>query len=91
MKTIAPDGQFKQMFEELKDDPEYLAELKKIEEDEKECRYEKFIVLYNKPGNPPNAIPWTGLEPTLEFIKEKLEDGYTVKVKPYTREEWKER
>ena len=51
-------------------------------------KYEKFMVLYNKPGNPPNAVPWTGLEPTLEFIKGKLEEGYVVQVKPFTREEW---
>lgn len=51
-------------------------------------KYEKFVVLYNKPGNPPNAVPWTGLEPTLEFIKGKLEEGYTVQVKPFTRENW---
>ena len=51
-------------------------------------KYEKFLVLYNKPGNPPNAIPWTGIGPTMEFIKEKLEDGYVVQVKPFTRDEW---
>ena len=51
-------------------------------------KYEKFMVLYNKPGNPPNAVPWTGLDPTLEFIKGKLEEGYTIQVKPFTREEW---
>ena len=51
-------------------------------------KYEKFVVMYKKNGNPPNAVPWTGLEPTLEFIKEKLEEGCTVQVKPFTREEW---
>ena len=47
-------------------------------------KYEKFMVLYNKPGNPPNAIPWTGIGPTMEFIKEKLEEGCIVQVKPFT-------
>ena len=51
-------------------------------------KYEKFMVLYNKPGNPPNAIPWTGIDQTIEFVKEKLEEGYAVQVKPFTREEW---
>lgn len=51
-------------------------------------KYEKFMVLYNKPGNPPNAIPWTGIDQTIEFVKEKLEEGYVVQVKPFTREEW---
>ena len=55
-----------------------------------EAKYEKFMVLYNKKGNPPNAVPWTGLDPTIDFIREKLEDGYVVRVKPFTREEWGE-
>lgn len=48
----------------------------------------KFIVLYNKPGNPPNAVPWTGIDQTMKFVKEKLEDGYVVQVKPFTKDEW---
>lgn len=55
----------------------------------KESRYEKFVVLYNKKGNPPNAVPWTGLDPTMDFIREKLEEGYMVQVYPYLRDEWK--
>ena len=51
-------------------------------------KYEKFMVLYNKSGNPPNAVPWTGIDQTIEFVKEKLEEGYAVQVKPFTREEW---
>lgn len=51
-------------------------------------KYEKFVVLYNKPGNPPNAVPCTGLEQTLQFVHDKLEEGCTIKVKPFTREEW---
>lgn len=51
-------------------------------------KYVKFMVLYNKPGNPPNAVPWTGIDQTMEFVKEKLEDGYVVQVKPFTRDEW---
>ena len=52
-------------------------------------KYEKFMVLYSKNGNPPNAIPWTtGIGPTIEFIKEKLEEGYAIQVKPFTCKEW---
>ena len=51
-------------------------------------KYEKFVVLYNKPGNPPNAIPWTGIDQTMQFVHDKLEEGYMVQVKPFTREEW---
>ena len=51
-------------------------------------KHVKFIVLYNKPGNPPNAVPWTGIDQTMEFVKEKLEDGYVVQVKPFTKDEW---
>ena len=51
-------------------------------------KYVKFMVLYNKKGNPPNAVPWTGIDRTIEFIREKLEDGYIVQVKPFTMEEW---
>lgn len=51
-------------------------------------KYEKFMVLYNKSGNPPNAIPWTGLEQTMQLVHDKLEEGYVVQVKPFTRDEW---
>ena len=51
-------------------------------------KYVKFMVLYNKLGNPPNAVPWTGIDQTLDFIREKLESGYIVQVKPFTMEEW---
>jgi hypothetical protein len=63
----------------------------KVGERSSECetpKYEKFMVLYNKPGNPPNAIPWTGLDQTMQFVHDKLEEGYVVQVKPFTREEW---
>lgn len=49
---------------------------------------EKYMVLYNKPGNPPNAVPWTGIDLTMIFIKEKIEDGYVVQVKPFISEDW---
>ena len=48
----------------------------------------KFMVLYNKPGNPPNAVPCTGIDQTMEFVEEKLEDGYVVQVKPFIKDEW---
>lgn len=51
-------------------------------------KYEKFMVLYNRKGNPPNAVPWTGLDQTVDFIREKLEEGCIIQVKPFTREEW---
>ena len=51
-------------------------------------KYVKFMVLYNKPGNPPNVVPWTGIDQTMEFVEEKLEDGYVVQVKPFTKEQW---
>lgn len=43
-----------------------------------EKKYVKFLVQYNKPGNPPNAVPWTGIDLAMEFVKEKLEAGYVV-------------
>ena len=55
---------------------------------EMDGKYVKFMVLYNKPGNPPSAVPWTGIDQTMEFVKEKLEDGYVVQVKPFTKDEW---
>ena len=57
---------------------------------EMDDKYVKFVVLYNKPGNPPNAVPWTGIDQTMKFIRERLEDGYVVQVKPFTRDEWSE-
>lgn len=57
-------------------------------EEEEQTKYEKFMVLYNKRGNPPNAVPWTGLDQTIDFIRGKLEEGCVVQVKPFTREEW---
>lgn len=51
-------------------------------------KYEKFLVLYKKEGHPSNAVPWTGIEQTMSFIREKLEDGYSIQVKPFTREDW---
>lgn len=56
--------------------------------EEMDGKYVKFMVLYNKPGNPPNAVPWTGIDQTMEFVEEKLEDGYVVRVKPFTKDEW---
>lgn len=53
-----------------------------------EKKYVKFLVQYNKPGNSPNAVPWTGIDQTLKFIKEKLEAGYVIQVKPFTMDEW---
>ena len=60
--------------------------LRNIEMDSK--KYEKFMVLYSKNGSPSNAIPWTGIDLTIEFIREKLEEGYAIQIKPFTREEW---
>ena len=51
-------------------------------------KYEKFVVLFSKGKSPPNAIPWTGIDQTMEFVREKLEEGYTIQVKPFTREDW---
>ena len=62
-----------------------LIEKRGEEMDEK---YEKFLVLYKKEGHPSNAVPWTGIEQTISFIREKLEDGYSIQVKPFTRENW---
>ena len=53
-------------------------------------KYVKFMVLYNKPGNPPNAVPWTGIDQTMKFIRERLDDGYVVQVKPFTMDGWSE-
>lgn len=50
-------------------------------------KYEKFTVVYIK-NEAAKAVPWTGIDQVMKFIQEKLEDGYTVQVKPYTREEW---
>lgn len=50
-------------------------------------KYEKFTVVYIK-GESAKSMPWTGIDQVMKFIQEKLEDGYTVQVKPYTREEW---
>lgn len=50
-------------------------------------KYEKFTVVYIK-DEAANAVPWTGIDQVMKFIQEKLEEGYTVQVKPYTREEW---
>ena len=47
----------------------------------------KFMVLYNNPGNPPNAVPCTGIDQTIKFVRERLEDGYVVQVKPFTKEQ----
>ena len=51
-------------------------------------KYVKFLVLYNKPENPQNAVPCTGIDQTMEFVKEKLDDGYVVQVKPFIKDEW---
>ena len=50
-------------------------------------KYEKFVVMYIK-GEAARSMPWTGLEQTIQFVHDKLEEGYTVQVKPFTREEW---
>ena len=50
-------------------------------------KYEKFTVVYIK-DEAARAVPWTGIDQVMKFVQEKLEEGYTVQVKPYTREEW---
>ena len=55
--------------------------------EEMDEKYVKFLVLYNNPGNPPNAVPCTGIDQTIKFARERLEDGYVVQVKPFTKEQ----
>ena len=50
-------------------------------------KYEKFVVMWIK-GEAARSMPWTGIHQVMEFIQEKLEEGCTIQVKPYTREEW---
>ena len=50
-------------------------------------KYEKFLVMYSD-DNVGGEVPWTGIDQTLAFVKEKLESGFSVHVKPYTRKEW---
>lgn len=54
---------------------------------EPSSKYEKFVVMWIK-GEAARSMPWTGIHQVMEFIQEKLEEGCTVQVKPYTREEW---
>lgn len=62
--------------------------MKRERSSDKPYRYEKFVVLWKKDESPPNAMPWTGIEPTMNFVREKLEEGCTVQIKPFTREDW---
>lgn len=50
-------------------------------------KYEKFTVMYIK-DEAAKSVPWTGIDQVMKFIQEKLEEGCTIQVKPYTREEW---
>ena len=51
-------------------------------------KYEKFNVLYTEDGHTLKSVPCTGINMTLDLIKELLESGKHVQVHPYTREEW---
>ena len=51
-------------------------------------KYEKFNVLYTEDGQTLKGVPCTGINLTLDLIKELLESGKTIQVHPYTREEW---
>ena len=51
--------------------------------------YKKFVVYAVKESTHSSSrVPMTGIDLALEYAKEKLEDGYTVQVQPYTQEEW---
>lgn len=52
--------------------------------------YKKFVVYAAKESTTHSGsrVTMTGLDLTLEYAKEKLEDGYTVQIQPYTQEEW---
>jgi hypothetical protein len=51
-------------------------------------QYVKFNVLYTEDGHTLKSVPCTGVNLTLDLIKELLESGKHVQVHPYTREEW---
>ena len=58
-------------------------------DDGQEPTYEKFVVMSMK-GETEKSVPWTGIDQTLNYVKEQLEDGCTVQIKPFTRDKWKE-
>ena len=49
--------------------------------------YVKFLIYACK-GDECSAIPWTGLDCAINHAKDLLEAGFTVQIRPYTREEW---
>ena len=51
-------------------------------------QYVKFNVLYTEDGQTLKSVPCTGINLTLELIKELLESGKTIQVHPYTRDQW---
>ena len=54
--------------------------------------YKKFVVHAVKDStNSASRVPFTGIDLTLEYAKEKLEDGYIVQITPYTQEDWAEK
>lgn len=58
-----------------------------VDETPKQETYNKFV-LYLCKGDRTNIVPWTGIDQTLNYVKEKLSEGYTIQIRPYTQEEW---
>lgn len=52
--------------------------------------YDDFVVLFYR-GDGTHIEPSHGLEQTLSYVKEKLSEGYTVQIRPYTQDEWAEK
>lgn len=58
-----------------------------VEESPKQETYNKFV-LYICKGDSTSIVPWTGIDQTLNYVKEKLLEGYTIQIRPYSQEEW---
>lgn len=58
-----------------------------VDETPKQETYNKFV-LYLCKGDRTSIVPWTGIDQTLNYVKEKLSEGYTIQIRPYTQEEW---
>lgn len=50
--------------------------------------YNKFVVYAFSEEHPVSIVPWTGLDQTLSYAKEKLAEGYTIQIRPYSQSEW---
>lgn len=61
---------------------------KPVDDTPKSETYNKFVVYAFSEEHPVSIAPWTGLDQTLSYAKEKLAEGYTIQIRPYTREEW---